>query len=125
MVESLQKQQQYLLRKVGKAINTYGMIEDGDQILVAVSGGKDSLILLEMLARRMKFFPIKYSLKAVHIEVDNVPYKINKDYLDNLCEELKVPLIYHKMEIELREDSKKSVCFTCSWNRRKHLFQRS
>jgi len=120
---TLEKQRAYLLRKLGKAINGYELIQENDNILIAVSGGKDSLILLELLALRLKFLPIKYNLKAVHIEVDNVPYKIDKQYLNALCKELNVPLTYHKMEIDLDENSGKSICFVCSWNRRKHLFK--
>ena len=53
-------------RMVGKAINQYQMIEANEKVLVAVSGGKDSLALLEVLSERRKKLPITYELHAVH-----------------------------------------------------------
>jgi tRNA 2-thiocytidine biosynthesis protein TtcA len=46
------------------------MIQDGDRILVAVSGGKDSLTLLKLLSDRRAFVPIDYEVLAVHIDLD-------------------------------------------------------
>jgi tRNA 2-thiocytidine biosynthesis protein TtcA len=55
-------------RLVGKAIHSRDMIQDGDHILVSVSGGKDSLSLLWLLRARLKRIPIDYRLTAVHVD---------------------------------------------------------
>ncbi len=55
-------------RLTGKAIHTRNMIRDGDHVMVAVSGGKDSLALLWLLRERIKRIPIEYRLTAVHVD---------------------------------------------------------
>ena len=54
---------------MGKAIHRYGLIQDGDRILVGVSGGKDSLTLLCLLQERRNRVPIDYELIPVHIDL--------------------------------------------------------
>lgn len=110
-------------RKAGKAINQYHLINENDRILVGVSGGKDSLSLLEILALRRRFLPINYHLEAVHINITDVPYSINRTYLSALCESLSVPLHYIDSEAGIAQANGKSPCFLCSWNRRKALFE--
>jgi len=55
-------------RLVGKAIHERGMLEQGDRVLAAVSGGKDSLSLLWLLRERIRRIPIDYELTAVHVD---------------------------------------------------------
>ena len=55
-------------RLVGKAIHSRNMLEDGDRLLVAVSGGKDSLSLLWLLRERLRRIPIHYEIVAVHAD---------------------------------------------------------
>jgi tRNA 2-thiocytidine biosynthesis protein TtcA len=59
---------QEVRRLVGKAIHHYHLIADGDRIMVAVSGGKDSLALLCLLRERLQRVPIHYELVAAHID---------------------------------------------------------
>lgn len=114
------------LRKIiylsGKAINQYKMVEHGDKILVAVSGGKDSLSLIDILVERRKFLPIDYELHAVHVITKDVPYAIDIDFLTGYCASHNVFLHFITTYAGLKEQSEKKPCFTCSWNRRKVLF---
>jgi tRNA 2-thiocytidine biosynthesis protein TtcA len=112
----------YISKRVGKAIIDYGMIADGDKILVAVSGGKDSLTLLRVLNDRRKFVPIKYELFAVHIDMGYPCHhpKILSEYFK------KHGIDYHieKVSILKPGQTRKDIsCFWCSWNRRKALFE--
>ncbi len=112
----------FFSKKVGRAIFDYKMIEDGDNILVAVSGGKDSLSLLKILQYRQKFCPIKYKLIAVHIDLG---YKcVSSGMLSNYFEKCGVD--YKIVNANILKDcaSRKDItCFWCSWNRRKALFE--
>ncbi len=57
-----------LNRAVGKAVHRYDMLQDGDRILVAISGGADSLTMMWMLAERLQRIPIHFKLLPVHID---------------------------------------------------------
>ena len=58
-----------LLSFVRRAVDEYNMIEDGDRIAVGISGGKDSLTLLEVLAEMRRFYPKKYEIVAVTVDM--------------------------------------------------------
>ncbi len=72
-MEELNKADKIKLKKTQskftKAINNYGLIEENDHILIGLSGGKDSLALVELLAERMKNYIPLFKLTAVHITV--------------------------------------------------------
>ena len=110
-------------QKVGKAIQKYGLIEAGDRILVGLSGGKDSMVLLETLAGRLKFNPVKYELAAIHISLKAQPYTIDIDYMASFAEKLRVPFIHRIIDVDLFNEGNNNPCFVCSWNRRKALFE--
>ena len=111
-------------RYMGKALHQYDMISDGDRILVALSGGKDSLTLMWMLYDRLKRIPIKYELFPVHIDPgfdDNV-----YGPLEAHCREHDIPLRVEITDYGVKAHSSKNrenPCFLCSWQRRKRLFE--
>lgn len=108
-------------KRVGKAVADYQMLKDGDTILVAVSGGKDSLTLLKVLNDRKKFVPIKYNLIAAHIDF-GYHSSITKKLVKYFKKE-KISYKIVKSDILKKTDPEKINCFWCSWNRRKLLFQ--
>lgn len=109
-------------KKVGKGINTYGLIAANDHVLVALSGGKDSFVLLETLALRRKHLPITYTLSAAHIHLEGVGYEVDAAALASFCAGLDVPFHFIAAPLVIGDAPEKSPCFLCSWNRRKALF---
>lgn len=120
------KRTRSLLRRVNEAVNEYGLIADGDRVLIALSGGKDSLSLLHLLREHKRFFPFKYTLNAVHVVSDFAENACEtKNYLAEVCEAHGIPLGF--TEIHVTTDKKGNPCdpscFWCSWNRRQSLFE--
>lgn len=111
-----------IMTKFGKGVTTYGLIEEGDRILIGLSGGKDSLALLELLARRSRIFRPRFSVVAVHVRMSNIAYESDTEYLRRYAESWGVPFISYKTSFDASTDHRKSPCFLCSWNRRKALF---
>ena len=119
----IQKKIFSLHRKFGKTIEKYGLIEDGDSILIGLSGGKDSLALVEFLGERMKIFKPKFSVYAVHISVENIQYNADIQYLKNYCDAFNIPFYHETTSFDSSTDKRKTPCFLCSWTRRKALFE--
>ncbi len=101
-------------KRFSKGVVEYGLIEDGDKILIGLSGGKDSLALVELLARRARVYKPRFSVVAVHVVMKNIPYQSDIDYLREYVESWG--------GFDATTDTRKSPCFLCSWNRRKALF---
>lgn len=108
--------------KVRKAIRDYELIGDGDRILVGLSGGKDSLALVDFLGRRSKIFSPRFEVVVAHVVMRNIPYHSDLDYLRGCAEEHGLPFIVRETEFDPSTDRRKSPCFLCSWMRRKTLF---
>ena len=109
-------------KRFGKGVIQYGLIEDGDKILVGLSGGKDSLALVELLGKRARIFKPRFSVIAVHVVMKNIPYQSDLEYLESHAAAYDVPLIVFETSFDPTTDTRKSPCFLCSWNRRKALF---
>ena len=109
-------------RKVVKAIFDYEMIADGDRIMIGLSGGKDSLALIDLLGRRMRINHPRFEVVVAHIVMTNVPYQSDLEYLRSHTEQYGIPFIVHETSFDPETDTRKSPCFVCSWTRRKALF---
>ena len=109
-------------KRFGKGVVEYGLIEEGDRILIGLSGGKDSLALVELLARRSRILKPRFSVIAVHVVMKNIPYQSDVDYLRNYTESCGIPFVLYETEFDASMDTRKAPCFFCSWNRRKALF---
>ena len=77
-------------KKAGKAINQYELIQENDKVLVALSGGRDSSVLLDILTTRLIHLPVKYDIYAIHVVVEDMPVNSNRVFLENFCQNQKV-----------------------------------
>ena len=108
----------------GKAIHHQKMIRDGDHVLVAVSGGKDSLVLLQVLRERLKRIPITYDITAVHVD---------PGFGGNSAREMAAFFSSRGFDHRIIEsdigprahgpENRENPCFLCSRMRRKLLFE--
>lgn len=117
----VEKRAHYLLRDVGKAIRDYGMVADGDRVAVAVSGGKDSLALLELLDRQRRVGTVRYEVSAIHVRGDATGVTAAHEPLAAWLMGRGLP--YRVVEPELNADDAPPLdCQRCTWLRRKALF---
>ena len=106
---------QQVLSLVRKAIDEYHMIEDGDKIAIGISGGKDSLTLLYAMHGLKRFYPKKFEIHAVTVDLGFG--NLNLDEIKVLCEKLEVPYTIVKTDIAkiIFEDRKESnPCSLCA-----------
>lgn len=114
------KLEEKLWKTFNQALGRYQLIDEDDRILVGLSGGKDSLCLLEFLARRQKIIKPRFQVEALHVRMENVQYESDTTYLQRFCESLGVPL--HIITTSFKPSDQKPACFLCSWQRRKQMF---
>lgn len=122
-MKEFEKHNTLVFKKVGKAINQFKMIENGDNVLIGLSGGKDSLVLADVLSKRKANIPIDYNLCAVHVDVKNMPYHSDMDYMNRFCKERNIQFIIKEIHVDFSLKPNKKPCFQCSWERRKELFE--
>ncbi len=84
----------WFLSKVKQAIKQYNMIESGDHVAVALSGGKDSLVLLWILQQLQQRSHLQFTLSAVHID-SGWPHQ-DTSYITKLCSKWSIPLFIEK-----------------------------
>lgn len=112
-----------LHKQMRDAIKEFQLIEQGDRILLGLSGGKDSLTLLDLLGKNRIHSNRSYDIEAIHVKVRSVDYQSDMSYLKQRAEHWNIP--FHLVEIDVEPDrnEKRTPCFLCSWNRRKTLFE--
>lgn len=114
---------QKLMGLVRRCVDDYNMIEEGDRIAVGVSGGKDSLVLLVLLAGLKEYFNKSFVLEAVTIDMG-----LDMDYsaVQELCDKLNVPYTIVKTQIApiiFEHRKEKNPCSMCAKMRRGALNQ--
>jgi len=116
------KAEEKIRRKFNKGCVDYHLLEDGDRILIAISGGKDSLVLARLLAERSRIFRPSIKIEAAHVVMDNIPYETDRSFLQSFCDTLGIKLHILHSQFDESTDKRKTHCFLCAWNRRKTLF---
>ena len=110
-------------KKFDSGCTSYHLLKDGDRILIALSGGKDSLMLARLMAQRARIYKPRITVEAAHVIMDNIPYETDRTYLQNFCDELGIRLHILHSRFDESTDPRKTRCFLCAWNRRKALFE--
>ena len=115
--------QKKLLRRVGKAIHDYTMIGEGDRIAVGVSGGKDSLALLDALLLLRKRSPVRYSLHAFTVEQGKFVRPIEP--LGEYMKQRGIEWTYYRDEPSFRliDEQPDHGCDLCSRYRRRAIYE--
>lgn len=109
----------HILSCMRRAIEDYDMIQDGDKIAVALSGGKDSITMLKALKSLQYFYPKKFELIAISV---NPGFEFfDSAFLKKTCDELEIPFIEEKYDINkivFEERHEKNPCSLCANLRR-------
>lgn len=115
---------QQVLSYVRKAIDDYGMIDEGDKIAVGISGGKDSLTLLYALHSLQRFYPKHFEIQAVTVDLGFE--NLNLEKIRTLCSDLGVA--YHIVKTDIaqiifEERKETNPCSLCAKMRKGALNQ--
>ncbi len=113
-----------LNRAIGRAIHDYDMIQEGDRILLGLSGGADSLTLAWLLAERRRRVRVRYELEAAYVDPGFEGGA--GDALQPFCDRLEIPLRIELTDFGLIGHSpanRENPCFLCAHLRRKRMFE--
>ena len=120
----LNRSQKNLRRDVGRAIVDFNMIEDGDLVMVCISGGKDSYAMLNILLSLQKYAPIKFRIHAVNLDQKQpgFPEHVLPQYLEELQIDYKIIEQDTYSIVKKKIPEGKTYCGLCSRLRRGILY---
>lgn len=112
---------QKILGLIRKAIHEFDLIENGDKVAVGVSGGKDSLVLLEGLGRIKTFLPISFEIVAITLDLQFNNTPSNYSSIKKMCDKYNIPYVIQQTniaDIVFNIKKEKHPCSLCARMRR-------
>lgn len=109
-------------QRVWKTIKKHALFAPDDRILIGLSGGKDSLVLVDCLSFINRVFCQQWNLRAVFVDIPGVGYRSDRAYLEEFCRYRNVEFTFAQIGVPFDPNHRKGPCFVCSWHRRKTLF---
>ncbi|MBU5668282.1 tRNA 2-thiocytidine(32) synthetase TtcA [Peptoniphilus sp. MSJ-1] len=115
-----------IYKKFVKAVNKYELVEEGDKIAVAISGGKDSLTLAKLMQELKRHNKVNFELEFIAMDPGYLPE--NRQRLEYNCEKLGIPVKVHDsdvFEVANKMSAGGSPCYMCARMRRGNLYNRA